>query len=363
VLHVIETLGPGGGEEICIRVAAGIREKGWESLVAVPGEGWITERCRVEGLPFILAPSGRVPGSIGYVARLARHISRRIALVQAHFLDTAVSAGLAASARRVPVVATIHGVVDLQPHRRFQRARRLLFRSVVDRAACVSESVRTELVRRGFMSAERAVVIPNGAPIPASRVSREEMRRRLGVVSTECLVGTLGNIRGPKGHDTFVEMAGLLAQRRQGYRFAVVGDTTSPLFPDLQRRCAELGLARRVEFVGYQEQFADWLQAFDVLVVPSHSEGFSLSTVYGMALGVPVVATRSGGPEEIIEDGTSGLLVPVRDPEALAAAVERVGADGQLRRCLVAGGKARAERYSTGAMIAAYTTLYAQLAA
>ncbi len=84
------------------------------------------------------------------------------------------------------------------------------------------------------------------------------------------------------------------------------------MFPSLDALRRELGLEDRVSFVGFREDVPEVLASFDVFVLPSLSEGFSLATVQALAAGRPVVATRSGGPEEMIEDLISGLLVDAR---------------------------------------------------
>ena len=111
----------------------------------------------------------------------------------------------------------------------------------------------------------------------------------------------------------------------------------------LRDLAAGLGVADRVEFVGFVPDVAVELDALDVLVVPSLvPEGFGLAVVEGMAVGLPVIAPAAGGPAEIVTDGVDGMLVPAGDPAALATALRALAADPSTRRRLGDAARARA---------------------
>ena len=148
--------------------------------------------------------------------------------------------------------------------------------------------------------------------------------------------------------------------RRPETRFAIVGEGSGDLQQRLLARRDHLGLADVVTFAGFRGDVDAVLGATDIYWITSSFEGFSLSTLEAVAAGVPVVATRSGGPEEIVEDGESGILVDPEAPGQLCDAVLRliergVPAEGARRR------KGNVERFSTEAMIANYARLYEEL--
>ena len=95
-----------------------------------------------------------------------------------------------------------------------------------------------------------------------------------------------------------------------------------------------LGLAEAVHFLGQRQDVPDLLNAMDIFVLPSYSEGVSLALLEAMAAGLPVIATAVGGLPEVVEDGVTGLLIPPRDAEALAGALERLLADPAWARKL-----------------------------
>jgi glycosyltransferase involved in cell wall biosynthesis len=100
--------------------------------------------------------------------------------------------------------------------------------------------------------------------------------------------------------------------------FLVAGHIDENVFRPIKGLVAELSLANRVHFLGFRPDTADFLRGLDVFVLSSRSEGFSIATVEAMAAGLPVIATRSGGPEEIVEHEHTGILVPTQNPVALA---------------------------------------------
>jgi glycosyltransferase involved in cell wall biosynthesis len=118
-----------------------------------------------------------------------------------------------------------------------------------------------------------------------------------------------------------------------------------------------------VQFVGYRDDVHEFYRALDLYLLTSHHEGFSLSTVQALATGLPVVATRCGGPEEIVTDGSDGVLIPAGSPAAVAVAIAALARDPVRRSALGAAARATAEtRFSTRAMLGQYEALYESLA-
>jgi glycosyltransferase involved in cell wall biosynthesis len=143
-----------------------------------------------------------------------------------------------------------------------------------------------------------------------------------------------------------------------------VGQVDNPLHDELLRRRNELGLSEVVSFAGFRTDVADLYRAFDVYVLTSHSEGFPLSMIQAMASGLPVVATRCGGPEEMVEHGVNGLLTALGSGDAAADALDLLIHDSAMRSRM--GNCSRdlaVTRFSTAAMVSAYQEMYQQLVA
>jgi glycosyltransferase involved in cell wall biosynthesis len=139
----------------------------------------------------------------------------------------------------------------------------------------------------------------------------------------------------------------------------VLGHGSDRQMEDLLALRRELALEDHVSFLGFRQDARRLLSGLDVFVSSSSTEGFSLSTVEALWVGKPVVATRSGGPEEIVRDGETALLVPTRSPAALADGVERLLRDPALARRLGEDGKRHVrQRFSRERMVANYEEVY-----
>ncbi len=167
------------------------------------------------------------------------------------------------------------------------------------------------------------------------------MRKELGAADPgTVLAGVVGRLEPRKGQEVFLEAAAKVAGRIEKLRFAVVGAPEGEYDRFLKKRCEVLGLEDKVVFSGYRKDSQAVFAALDILAVPSFEEAFGLVAGEGMLSGLPVIGADSGALPEFIENSRTGLLVPVRDSDALADALARLAESGDLRREL--GESARA---------------------
>jgi glycosyltransferase involved in cell wall biosynthesis len=158
-------------------------------------------------------------------------------------------------------------------------------------------------------------------------------------------VGVVARLSPEKGQDTFLEAAAMVLREVHDVGFVIAGDAAlgdrhyAERLVDLARR---LGMVERTLFTGFTDRVPELMAGLDVLVVPSHAEPFGLVTVEAMASGTPVVATRTGGSPEIVEHEKTGLLVPPRDPAAIARAVLTLLRSPDRARALGETGRRRA---------------------
>jgi len=187
----------------------------------------------------------------------------------------------------------------------------------------------------------------NGTPLRAvSADDAAQARAELGIRDGEILFGVFGRLQRWKGQDVFVEAAAEVARRVPQARLAIVGGSVFGLEPEflegLRRRAAELGLGDRLIFTGFRKDVARLMAACDVVCHTTRvAEPFGMVVIEAMALGRPVIATRGGGPSEIIDPDVSGVLVPPEDPRALAAAMAALAEDAGRRQAIGARGAAR----------------------
>lgn len=160
---------------------------------------------------------------------------------------------------------------------------------------------------------------------PGRMPSREEARRLLGLPQGCPIVGAVARLQSQKGIPVLLDAAAIVSRDNAQVRFVVVGGVHS-LEPEhgyaLKRQTERLDLSKRILFAGHQENVALWMQAMDIVVLPSiEPEGFGMVLVEAMALGKLVIATALGGPLEIIENGVNGMLVAPGDTVALASGI------------------------------------------
>lgn len=363
VLHVINTGGPGGAETVCLNLARHADRARWQPVVVVPDEGWITRALRDAGIETHVLGHAAHSDMPGYLLGLSRLISsRRVDLVHSHLFGPTYVSGLLGILRRRPVVGTIHGEGDVSPHERLRRAKFALVNRGVCRLVFVSEALRRRFLEYGLLRPELTAVVSNGVDVAAFASSEDRsFRHELGVSESDFLVGAVGNLRPAKGYDVLLEAAELLGERAPGIRFVIVGQGGDALEADLLTQRRRLKLDDRVIFAGFQSDVRRVMSSLDAFVLSSRSEGFSISTVEAMAAGLPVVATRCGGPQDIIEHELTGLLVQNESAEAIAGAIERLQADPSLReRFAVAARLAAADRFGVQTQARAYESIYDQ---
>jgi len=209
------------------------------------------------------------------------------------------------------------------------------------------------------------VVIPNGIDTALFRpdgAARGRIRAEWGVAGEERLIGVVGRLDPMKDHATFLQAAALVAKRLAVVRFVCLGLGVEAANPAL-RAALEPPLAGRTHLLGRRGDVPRWLAALDLHVSSSVGEGLSNAVAEAMAAGVPNVVTSVGDSQRLV--GETGLVVPPRDPTALAAAIEDL-----LRlprqRLAELGREARRrieEHYSLEAMVRGFTDLYQELTA
>lgn len=307
-----------------LRTVPLLEDRGWEFTFWVPGEGPAQQYVRDRGYPVagvvrplasglraLREPPGlprRIAATPGYLSAYRSFLkSASPSLVHSNSLYSFPEA-LTASALRFPTVLHLH---DMAPTSRKASIARAIARWGVNDCFAVSASCA-----RSYAHGSWSPLVVHGAgPVPEAAAEVRDQPRPFRV-------GTVGVIAQRKGSDLFVEAAHRLRSRRNDVQFEMIGSATDPL--DRNWAAGVLENARRV---GVRHRPAadveSSMRSWDVFVLPSRRDPFPLVMLEAMGLGLPVVGTRVDGiPEQISDD--VGLLVEPDDPEALAAAIERV---------------------------------------
>jgi glycosyltransferase involved in cell wall biosynthesis len=229
---------------------------------------------------------------------------------------------------------------------------------------------RDALVQHEHVPARKIRIVPNGAPaaeaIDPGR--RAALRAGLGIGADETAIVVSAMLRPEKGHETALRAFALVHADRPGARLVVVGggppEDPAGTGPALEALAGDLGIAGAVTFAGRREDVPAVLAACDVALLPSDHENLPLALLEYLGAGIPLVATNVGGVPDAVTDGVHGLLVPPRDPAAMAAALLRTLGDPAGATSRAAAGRARhLERYTWDAVADAVEQTYLELAA
>ncbi len=277
---------------------------------------------------------------------ILREVRAGAALLHAHDAHAVTLAGLVAVPTRVPLVATRR--VD------FPLRRRGLWRGAA-RVIAVSAAVADVLSAAGIDPA-RIQVVHSGIDLVAAREAEPlGLRSQLGLSPDSQLACTVGALVPHKDHATLLHAARLLAGRFPALHWVIAGE--GELRPVLDWLAAELGVADRVHFLGHVSYPLRVIADADIYVMSSREEGLGTSVLDAMARGIPVASTSAGGLPEMLHEG-GGILVPPRNPDALAGAVRRILCDPDLRRRLVEQASRTVESFSAERMAAEVLTVY-----
>jgi len=251
---------------------------------------------------------------------------------------------------RVPIVVnTVHGLYATEDD---PWAKRLPVYSLEAAAARCSDAELYQnpedlaLAERWHLT-RHARLLGNGVDLDRFDVRRVSDHRRraerdaLGATDDTVLVGAVGRLVAGKGYpELFEAMASLDPQR---YRLVVAGSEDPEKADALTTTALDEARARGVVFAGHRDDVEPLYAAMDLFVLASHREGFPRAAMEAAAMSRAAVATDIRGCRQVVDGGRTGLLVPPRDPPALAAAIEQLGGDPELRRRMGGAARARAE--------------------
>lgn len=341
VLHVDSERSWRGGERQVLELMRRQRAMGDEPHLAAPESSALYGRARGEGFPAHGVPMRGTwdLASALRIASITRAIRPHVVhwhAARAHALG-AIAARFAPGPKRV-----LSRRVDFRV--RGSLGSRVLYSLPVEAIVAISEGVKEALVQSGIPG-DGIRVIPSGidlAPFetPFDRVAA---RARLGVAPEQVLAIQVAALAPHKSQTTLLKSAALL--REQSPRLVIWIAGEGNLRDSLAAEHVRLKLGDRVRFLGFRDDIPDLLRAADLFVLSSYLEGLGTSVLDAMAAGLPVVATRVGGVPEIVKDGETGMLVPPRDPEALAHAMALLADDPGMRDRLGSNGRSLARSY------------------
>ncbi len=378
VCFVIPSLSGGGAERVAVTVLSSLDPARYERVLYLfANEGVYFDRLD-PGVQVVIASRRSWLARLWELARFLRSAKPAIVMPFLSYFITAVAAWLAGGQSRVvfnqgtPTTGFLEDPDFVWQHPWRRRVFALLTRLFYSRADAVvvtSRGVADDLIERYCVPRERIRVLHN--PVDLDAIVTAALEPFDGTAGDGPVVVAAGRLAGVKNYPLLIEALGLMGAKDEPKgsspqnllwvpRLWILGD--GPGLERLEQLARERGVGDRVRFWGFQQNPWRIISRADVFVLTSTYEGFGNVLIEAMACGVPVVATRSPGTAEIIEDGVNGLLVD-HDANAVAAAIARVLADGDLRERLIVQARTRVQQYSVPRVAERYDRLFQELAA
>ncbi len=376
ILFIITKSNWGGAQRYVFDLATHLPTRRYEAVVAAGGEGVLFQKLQNAGIRTIPIPTFRRDIYLGKEFRsffnLVR-ILRKEKPTVVH-LSSSKAGGIGAAAARIYrffprnsrplVVFTAHGWGFNEPRQYLVRAaiRALsalagIFQDIVICINIADAKSASRLIRK-----KKIALIPNGIGAFAP-LERGEARRELSeigaheITPAEFLIGTIAELTKNKGHEYLLDA--LAAIRARGVRARAVWIGEGELRGALEKKIRARGLEKTIFLAGFLDDARKYLPAFDVFVLPSLKEGTPYTILEAMHAGVPVIAARSGGIPDCIQDNRTGILVRPADAKELAAAIERASHNATLLESLAKNARTVVQRdYTLERMLWATEKIY-----
>jgi glycosyltransferase involved in cell wall biosynthesis len=361
---LVNRLADGGAERLVVELATRLPARGYEVTIC-------TTRASATSDGFDRAVAGRLDAAgVGLVqfdrrSRLDSLRMRRLPdmlraahvdVLHTHMFGSNLWGSILGRGAGVPaIVAHEHGWSYERDSRRWINGR--VIARLASAVAVGSSSNRTRMIVLERVAPEKAVFIPNAFfPRPQHGGS---LRAELGLEAEAFVIGTVAKLRREKALEVLLAAFARVRSDIPAAHLVIAGDGV--LRVELEARARELGIAASTSFLGLREDVDTVVRGLDVSVVSSDFEATSLFALEAMTYGSALACTDVGGLRDLLTDGVNGLLVPPRDPDALAGAILKLAGDPGLRRRLVDAAAVRAGDFSAEVMVERYDALYRSL--
>jgi glycosyltransferase involved in cell wall biosynthesis len=318
IVHTESSLGWGGQEWRVFLELQWMREQGHQVWLAAPKKSEIFHRSAKAGIPVIPINFNRSAWLHDFFSLFRFFKKNKIQIVNTHSSRDGWLGGIVARISQIPfIIRSRH--IEVNYENPFLA--RIAFEALPHHVLTTSHQIAKKLVRELSIQPNRITCLATGVDLKKfSSNNKSRLRTELKLASSSFLVGMISVLRSWKGHDDFLVAASQLAKESLPVHFVIAGE--GPGKKEIEKKIHELALQSQVTLLGYREDIPDLLDSLDVLVLPSTAhEGIPQIILQAQAMARPVIGTRVGGIPEVIISGQTGLLIPPRDPNALAEAV------------------------------------------
>ena len=336
----------GGAEMQLHQLAPRLEALGYETCILTRHEKGLAQYEVIDGLPVHRLPSigpKQLAGAMFTISAVSKLSHLHPDLVHAHELLTPSSIALLSKrTNHHPVLVKVlrgGGRGDI-----YKLKKRLLWKSYfqnlkhnVDGFLVISQEIDAELAALGVPK-EKRIFLPNGVDtercVPVSEERKRKLRGELSLPLEALIVAYVGRLVPEKRVDHLLKLWHEIQSKHTNARLLIVGEGSE------ERRLREM-YVNGTQFTGQVSDAVPYLQAADLFVLPSSTEGLSNSMLEAMSCGLPVLATTVGGAPDVIEHGVSGYLIPPDDLDSLQSGLQTLLADGTLRFRLGSNARAR----------------------
>jgi glycosyltransferase involved in cell wall biosynthesis len=336
IMHTEASPGWAGQEIRLLTEAQAFAKRGFRVVVVGQPGAPLTRQAAQRGLPVHALRMSRPfdPVACWRLRRLMQ--AERVDLVHTHSSIDAWLAGFAAKSLGLPVVRSRHVAIPVKRRRNF------VYNALSDRIIASGAAIR-DLLMAGGVPAAKIVSVAAGVDLARfhTGVSGAAVRRELALQGP--VIGTVARFAASKGYDVLLQAVPEILAQEPAAAFLWVGD--GPSRHVVQRHIAQAGLAATIRLPGFRDDVPELLAAMDVFVLPSVKDGVPQVILQALAMRKPVVASAVGGIAEVIQHRRTGVLVPPRDPPALAAAVLQVLRQREQAAAWAEAGRQQVERH------------------
>ena len=363
ILFVSHDGGMAGAQQTLLTLLTTIDRSRFEAFLLVPYEGKLSHLAKEMGIPvFVRNMIHWVPGinsvsrnqRFSYLVRSLKTLRARswaiTHLIENNQIDlvytntvTCIEGAVAARMTHTPHIWHIHepilGNSELLP-----LLPSYLYSIIINSFSKAVIFCSTSLAKSYPLLTKKTNIIYNGLSFPSTinKIdAHDAIAKHLGINSAQKIVAVIGALQPRKDHLTFLATAHEIVKDNKDVVFLIVGAGSESYTNSIKEKIDSLGLASSVKLTGWwpEDKIYELFAGIDILVVSSEQESFGLTIIEALALETPVVSTRCGGPEEVIQEGVTGLLVKVKQPKELAKAVVHLLDNPQFARELGIAGR------------------------
>ncbi len=363
ILHVVNGFAIGGAEKKLLDLVRCTDKGKYRIMVCSVGQGGPLQKEFEKLNVKVIVFRKRFAFDFSLVFKVARLIhEERIDIVQTTLLYADLIGALAAKMARVPVVISwetvSHGANDcLRVNLRHKLGYRVAMK-FVKRIVAVSDETRDSIIENRGVQPAKLLTIHYGVDLAKyNGANGSKNRKELGISDFAPVIGSVARLEEVKGHKYFIQAIPKLIKRFPNMKCVLIGDGS--LRKNLEMQVEELNLKSNFHFLGFRDDVQAWLNAMDIFVLPSISEGLPNVVLEAMACKKPVIATAVGGIPEAVIDGVTGSLVPPQDSNAIAQAISELLGNRKLAEEMGSKGRLRMEgKFSLEREVSEFEKLY-----